>query len=54
MKLYEKLNKRVEDKEYKIWYDNLIKKQIKDLEWDKDQVLKVKIKDNSLILGSVI
>ena len=50
MKLCEKLNRRVGDKEYKKWYVNLTKEQVEDLCWNKDQKLEVKIRGNNLIL----
>lgn len=50
MKLQEKMNRRVGDKEYRRWYLNLSKDEVAKLEWQKGQELKVKIHGQKLIL----
>ena len=50
MKLQDKINRRVGDKEYRRWYINLSKEEVKKLEWNKGQELEAKIIGNKLIL----
>ena len=50
MKLCEKLNRRVGDKEYKKWYLVLSKEDIDKLQWKKGEELEAKVRGNSLMI----
>ena len=50
MKLCERLNRRIGDREYKKWYVNLTKQQVDKLQWGRDQMLKAKIIGDRLII----
>lgn len=50
MKLQDKINRKVGDREYRRWYINLSKEEVKRLEWKKGQELETKIIGNKLVL----
>lgn len=50
MKLQDKINRRVGNKEYRRWYINLSKGEIDELKWIKGQELESKINNGKLIL----
>ena len=50
MKLQDRVNRRVGNKEYRRWYLNLSKEEIEKLKWKKGQELESKVIENRLII----